>query len=178
MGSLTEYTLLSIDGVVENSPGLGFISYRDDAYLRDGLGQLISADAMIYGRKTYEIFARMWPGRDHPWAARLNSIPKYVFSSTLEETTWQNSILVREDAVETVRHLKTQKRSLLIYGHGKLGESLLRAGLTDVIDLSIHPVIAGKGGGFFRDGQAAKMKLAGVKTFSKIVKLSFERQPT
>ena len=61
-----------------------FLGYRDDAYLRDGLGQLLACDAMLMGRTTYESFAKIWPGHAHPWAGRLNAIQNYVFATTLD----------------------------------------------------------------------------------------------
>ena len=80
MRKIIEYTLVSVDGVFTGADISGFFEYRDDAYLRDGLGQLLACDAMLMGRNTYEGFAKIWPGRTHPWADRINAIPKYVFS--------------------------------------------------------------------------------------------------
>jgi dihydrofolate reductase len=178
MRNVIEYTLVSADGVFDESVVRGFMEYQDDAYVRDGLGLLTACDAMLFGRSTYQIFAKLYGGgRVHPWAGRLNAIPKYVFSSTLGSADWDNSTLVRGDAVAEVTRLKQQEGGdLLIFGHGLLGETLLRAQLIDVIDLSVYPVLAGSGKQFFRDGQAAKLRLAAVKTFSKIVKTTYEPQ--
>ena len=76
MRKIIEYTLVSIDGVFEDPARLGFMGYRDDAYLRDGLGILLACDAMLMGRNTYESFAKIWPSRSDPWAARLNAMQK------------------------------------------------------------------------------------------------------
>ncbi len=178
MRKVIEYTLVSADGAFDDPVNLGFMQYHDDAYMRDGLGLLTACDAMLFGRTTYQIFSKPYQGgRAHPWAGRLKAIPKYVFSSTLEGADWNNSTLVRGDAVAEVTRLKQQEEGdLLIFGHGLLGETLLRAQLIDVIDLSVHPVLAGSGKQFFRDGQAAKLRLAAVKTFSKIVKMTYELQ--
>jgi dihydrofolate reductase len=177
MRKIIEYTLVSIDGVFSGPQLLGFMDYRDDAYMRDGLGQLLACDAMLMGRTTYESFAKTWPGRDHPWAGRLNSIRKYVFSSTLERADWENSTIVRGDVVTEVTKLKAQDGGdLLVYGHGLLAQTLLEHHLLDVLDLSIHPVFAGSGQLLFRDGMQAKMKLVETRSFSHIVKLTFEPQ--
>jgi dihydrofolate reductase len=110
------------------------------------------------------------------WADRLNEIPKYVFSSTLDKADWGNSTIVRGDVVAEVARLKRQDgRNLLVLGHGLLGETLLRERLVDVIDLTVYPFLVGKGTQFyFRAGQDAKLRLAAVKAFSKVVKLTYE----
>jgi dihydrofolate reductase len=177
MRKIIEYTLVSVDGVFAGPALQQFLGYRDDAYLRDGLGLLLACDAMLMGRTTYDSFAKIWPGRDHPWAGRLNAIRKYVFSSTLERAGWNNSTLVRGDAVAEVTKLKQQQGGdLLIYGHGLLAETLLNQQLLDVLDISIHPLVAGSGQLLFRPGPSASMKLTAVKGFSKIVKLTYEPQ--
>lgn len=178
MRNLIEYTLLSVDGVFAGTDTSGFFEYRDEAYLRDGLGQLLACDAMLMGRTTYEIFAKLWPGRTHPWADRINAMPKYVFSSKLETSEWNNSTIVRGDVVAEVTRLKQQEgRDLLIYGHGLLGETLLKHHLLDVIDLSIHPLVVGHGKPFFREGENTRLRLIAAKSFSKgIVKLTYEPQ--
>jgi dihydrofolate reductase len=178
MRTVIEYVLASADGVIEDPVGMGVAEYQDDTYLRDGLGLLTACDAILFGRATYEAFAELYDGRtDHKpmWADRLATIPKYVFSSTLARADWNNTVIVRGEAVAEVDRLKQQDGgSLLLLGHGRFGESLLREGLIDVIDLTVFPFIAGAGKQFFRQGQGAKLTLAGVKTFSKIVKLTYE----
>ncbi len=177
MRKIIEYTLLSIDGVFTGPQVLGFMEYRDDAYMRDGLGQLLACDAMLMGRTTYENFAKLWPGRTHPWADRLNSMKKYVFSSKLERAEWENSTIIRGDVASEVAKLKRQGGGdILIYGHGLLAETLLKRHLLDVLDLSIHPLFVGSGKLLFREGESTKMKLVETKSFSKIVKLTYEPQ--
>src|SRR5215472_5893294 len=118
MRKIIEYTLVSVDGVFAGADISGFFDYRDDAYMRDGLGQLLACDGMLMGRNTYEAFTKLWPGRTHPWADRLNGIQKYVFSSKLEKADWSNSTIVRGDVVAEVTTLKQQEGAkLLIYGH-------------------------------------------------------------
>jgi dihydrofolate reductase len=172
---LIEYTVVSADGVYENPARIGLREYQDDAYVRDGLGLMTACEALLFGRRTYEGFAKAWPGS--PWADRLNAIPKYVFSSTLEKADWNNSTVVRGDVVTEVTSLKQREGGdLLILGHGLLGETLLREQLIDVIDLSIYPVVLGQGKQFFGAGQDAKLRLVATKTFSNIVKVTYEPQ--
>jgi dihydrofolate reductase len=177
MRKIIEYTLVSIDGVFAGPQVSGFMDYRDDAYLRDGLGQLLACDAMLMGRTTYDNFAKIWPGRTHPWADRLNTMKKYVFSSTLERADWANSIILRGDVATEVTKLKEQDGGdLLVYGHGLLAETLLKRHLLDVLDISIHPTFAGSGRLLFREGENANMELVAAKRYSKIVKLTYEPQ--
>jgi dihydrofolate reductase len=177
MGRLIEYTLVSADGVFEDPTGVAG-EFGDEAYLRDGLGLLAAADAALFGRRTYEAFAKLYaPGSERHWADRLDAIPKYVFSSTLERAEWSNSTVVRGEPAAEVARLKDQVAGdLVILGHGLLAETLLRARLTDVIDLTVYPRLLGRGKPFLRDGQDARLRLVAVKTFSKIVKLTYEPQ--
>src|SRR5260370_1139402 len=173
MRKIIEYTLVSVDGVFTGAAISGFSEYRDDAYMRDGLSQALACDAMLMGRNTYESFAKIWPRRTDPWADRINAIPKYVFSSKLEKAEWNNSTIVRGDVVAEVTKLKQQEgRDLLIYGHGLLGETLLKHHLLDVLDLSIHPLVVGQGKQFFREDENATLRLVAATSFSKgIVKI-------
>jgi dihydrofolate reductase len=177
MRKVIEYVLVSADGVYEDPVGMGVGEYQDEAYLRDGLGLLTACDAILFGRHTYEAFANLYGRGTHKpmWADRLTAIPKYVFSSTLEKADWGNPAILRGDVVTEVTRLKQQTGgNLLILGHGLLGETLLREGLIDVLDLTIYPLLVGHGKQYFQEGQAAKLKLTATKTFSKVVKLTYE----
>jgi dihydrofolate reductase len=159
VGQIIEYTLVSADGVFSGDRFLDLMTYRDDAYLRDRLGVLSSSEAMLYGRTVYDSFAERWTGRDHPWATRLTSIPKYVFSSTIEEACWGPTTIIRGDPVSEARRLKEQTAGdLLIFGHTRLAETLMRAGLVDTVDMSIHPVFFGCGGLLMREGLGGRAR--------------------
>jgi dihydrofolate reductase len=185
MRRIIEYTLISADGGMDGTaaapPGTsalpGFLSFRDDAYLRDGLGVLCACDAMLMGRTMYEASSKLWPSRaaGHPWAARINAMPKFVFSSKLERADWNNTTIVRGDVAVEARKLKEREGGdLLIWGHTRLAESLMKSRLIDMLDLSIHPVLLGSGKRLSREGQDVKLKLVAAKTFSNIVKLTYE----
>jgi len=177
MRKIIEHVLLALDGVIGGTDISRFFGYTDEAYMRDRLGQLLACDAMLMGRNTYEEFASFWPRlTDHPLAARVNALPKFVFSSQLEDAEWNNSTIVRGDVVEEVTKLKQQDGGdLLVYGHGLLGETLLKERLLDVLDLSIHPLVLGQGKQFFREGQNTLLKLAAARSYEKgIVKLTYE----
>lgn len=179
MRKIIEYCLVSADGIVLEDP-FPFADYLDDAYLRDRVGLFAACDAVLWGRTTYERFSKRQPRGNQgapPYVARLNAIKKYVFSSKLETAEWNNSTIVRGDVVAEVTKLKQQEGGdLLVLGHGFFGETLLKQRLIDVLDLAIHPVLVGNGKPFFREGQTVELKLAATKSFSKIVKVTYEPQ--
>jgi dihydrofolate reductase len=117
------------------------------------LAVLQQSDALLMGRHTYEIFARQWPTATGPYADFLNRMPKYVFSSTLVEAEWNNTTVVRGDVVAGVRALKEViGNDLVVYGHGRFGQTLVDAGLVDELTLTIVPVFVPRGTPFFREG--------------------------
>ncbi|GHO61774.1 pyrimidine reductase [Ktedonobacter sp. SOSP1-52] len=179
MRNIIEYTLVSVDGVYAGAAISRFSEYRDDeVYMRDGLDQALACGALLMGRTTYEGFAKIWPRRTDPWADRINAMPKYVFSSTLEKADWNNSTIVRGDVVAEVTKLKQQEGGdLLIYGHGLLAETLFKHHLLDALGLSIFPFVLGQGKQLFRQGETATLRLVATKSFSKgIIKLTYEPQ--
>lgn len=178
MRKIIEYTLVSLDGVIEDPNKWGLASFRDDAYMKDGFGQLLACDAMLMGRNTYEAFTKVWSPRTDPWAERVKAMRKYVFSSKLDKAEWSNSTVVRGDVIAEVSKLKQQDgKDLMVYGHGLLGETLLKHNLLDVLNFLVVPLILGHGKLFFREGEDAKLRLNEAKSFSKgIMKLSYEPQ--
>jgi hypothetical protein len=95
---IIESTLISADGVIGDPPRWA-MEYRDAEVTAEALERLASADAMLMGRGTYELFSAVWPGQADEFADRMNSIRKYVFSVTLNEADWNNSVILRGDAV-------------------------------------------------------------------------------
>jgi dihydrofolate reductase len=136
------------------------------------IGELIAAaDALLLGRATYQIFAAYWPNapKDDPIGVgdKLNSIPKYVVSTTLDKVEWNNSTLIKKNVEEEVAKLKQQPGSGLLYvtGSGKLAQSLMKAGLVDEYVLMIHPIILGSGKRLFENGVGPMyLKLVDSKT--------------
>ena len=112
MRKIIEYTLISLDGVFSDPVGTGFMRFRDDAYMRDGLGLLTQSEAMVMGRVFYDSAAGIWPVRtEHPWAARLNEIKKYVVSSTLGsgDLLWRDGLQVELQLVSAKTFQKIVK---------------------------------------------------------------------
>ena len=150
MRKLIVSTLMSLDGVFE-SPNSWAGAYFDQDAASRSLARLQEADAMLMGRKTYEYFAPMWSAVSGPYADRINAMRKYVFSSSLPSVEWTNSVLIRDDVVESVTDLKSQEgRDLVVYGSGQLTQTLLEHDLVDLLDVWVHPVIVGSGAAQFR----------------------------
>src|SRR5258708_32557065 len=117
-----------------------------------------SAGALLFGRRTYENFYAVCPKQTNsPYTEFLNTIPKYVASTTLQEPLpWSNSMLLKGDAAQAVSQLKQQPgKDLLIMGSGELIQSLMRANLIDDYVLLLHPLVLGSGRRLFPDGDAA-----------------------
>ena len=135
-----------------------------------------SAGALLFGRRTYENFYAVWPKQTNsPYTEFLNTIPKYVASTTLKEPLpWSNSTLLKGDAAQAVSQLKQQPgKDLLIMGSGELIQSLMRANLIDDYVLLLHPLVLGSGRRLFPDGgAAATLRLVATSTTDKGVMIA------
>jgi dihydrofolate reductase len=174
MRKIIESTLVSLDGVI-GDPHLWAMERFDDDAQKEALEGLWASDAMLMGRRTYEIFALVWPVRTGDYAERLNSMRKYVFSSTLQKADWNNSTIIRGDVVTEAAKLKQQEgQDLIIYGHGLLGRTLLTHQLLDELRFSVQPVIVGHGKLLFREGEAANLELvSAIPRANGVVVLSY-----
>jgi len=129
-----------------------------------------SSDAMLYGRKTYEMLAPYWSkfkNNEMGIAEKLNSVPKYVVSSSLKSANWNNTSVISSNIVEEVSRLKNQPgQQILIDGSATLVQSLMGTALIDEYQFLVHPIVVGKGKKFFREGMhTPNLKLVKTKTF-------------
>jgi dihydrofolate reductase len=189
---LTVTTFLSVDGVYQG-PG-GPEEDRRDGFDRGGwlgphfdeaTGQFIDeifreVDAFLLGRRTYEIFAASWPNATDPndmVAKRLNTLPKYVASSTLHDPQWANTTVLEGDLVAAVQQLKERDgRELQVHGSGRLVQLLLANDLVDRLNLLVFPVIVGAGRRLFPDsGIATGLALEESRTTPSGVAISVYR---
>ncbi|MEU8707436.1 dihydrofolate reductase family protein [Streptomyces sp. NPDC048565] len=133
-----------------------FVPYLDEEFEEVAATWLGTADALLFGRRTYENFARDWPKMtEHPFAPVMNGLPKYVASQSLDAGSWNPTTVLSGDVPAQVAALKQQPgRDLQIHGSARLSQSLLAAGLVDELRLVIAPVVLGHGRGLFPDGGA------------------------
>jgi dihydrofolate reductase len=180
---LTLHTFLTLDGVMQapggpdEDPDGHFehggwsFPYGDQDFGAAMADWFARADAFLLGRKTYEIFRGHWPrvtDADDPIASKLNALPKYVASTTLDSVDWHNSVLLGGDVAVEIAKLKERPgNELQVHGSGGLAQTLIDRDLVDEYRLLFFPVHLGSGKKLFRDGaKAAALRLTRSATTS------------
>jgi len=192
MRKLAVGTFLTLDGVMQAPGGPqedtegGFkhggwqMPYFDEDSGEIMNKNIAATEALLLGRKTYQIFAAYWPTApaDDPFGQKFNSIPKYVVSTTLDKAEWNNSMLIRSNIPEEVARLKQQPGSgiISVTGSGKLAQTLMKHNLVDEYVLWINPIVLGSGKRLFENGVApSNLKLVDSKTTgSGVVILTYQ----
>lgn len=167
------FNLITVDGFFEGTNQWDISWHQVDQEFNEfSIEQLGRAGGLIFGRVTYQGMASYWPtpaaNQDDPVVAGLmNSIPKYVFSKTLETAEWNNSHLINSDAVAELKKLKEQPgKDLFIFGSANLSSTFIKNGLIDEFRLMVNPIVLGKGGPLFNGNlEMLKLKLLDLKTF-------------
>jgi dihydrofolate reductase len=147
-------TYVTLDGRVDGLQDW-VVPYDDDGAARYHTDLLKNSDGLLLGRRTYEVFAAIWPPRSGklPYVDKINSMAKYVASTTLGDLEWENSHLMEGDVAESVTKLKQGPgQDLVVYGCHDLTQSLLEHDLIDEYRLLVHPVLLGKGRSFLTEG--------------------------
>ena len=159
MGKLVVTEFVSLDGVMQapggeefKYPGWSFAFDRGDDGNEFKLKETLETDVLLLGRVTYESFAGAWPSREGEFADKFNEMPKYVVSSTLEGPEWNNTTVLKGDAVEEARKLKESTDGIVqVPGSLRLARALIEADLVDVLHLMVFPVLLGTGRRLFGD---------------------------
>ena len=157
MRKLIVSEFVSLDGVMEAPGGeaghphsgwvFDFLGPEQEAYKLD---EVLECETLLLGRVTYEGFADAWPQRDGPFADKMNSMPKLVASTTLNELDWDNSTVIEGDLADEVSKLKQQNGGpILVAGSRTLVHTLLEHDLVDELRLMVFPVILGSGARVF-----------------------------
>ena len=176
MGKIIVSQNMSLDGVVQDPTGdEGFkrggwftqIGDKDrEEWAKAEFAEVLGAEALLLGRRSDEYFATRWLSRSGEWADRLNSMPKYVVSATLEEPRWSNSTVLKGDVVTEVSKLKQElDGDIVVYASAQLVHTLMEHDLIDELRLMIYPVVLGAGERLFGQISDRKpMRLTQAKT--------------
>jgi len=174
MGKIVKSNFVSLDGVVQDPAGnegfrlggwVGPLKDRQDLS-KLALDEALGAEALLLGRRSYEFLAALWPSRSGELAERLNSLPKYVVSSTLEDPDWNNSTVLKGDVVEEVSKLKQELNGeIVVPASFQLLHTLIEHDLVDELRLMIIPVVLGAGERLFGESSDKKpMRLVDSQT--------------
>jgi dihydrofolate reductase len=179
MGKIVISTNISLDGVVQDPDGqegfrLGgwfnqFGGNDLEAWAKVYLEEALGTEALLLGRRSDEWFATRWLSRVGEWADRLNSLPKYVVSTTLEHPRWSNSTVLNGDVVNEVSRLKQElEGDIVIYASYQLGRTLVDRDLVDELRLVVFPVVLGAGERLFNQTSDTKpLRLINTRTIGE-----------
>jgi len=128
--------------------------------------ELFASDMLLLGKVTYQLFAKSWPSRQGEFADRMNNIPKYVVSASLNQLPWNNSHQIKDQVVEEISKLKQQPgQDILVVGSSVLAQTLMRYDLVDEYRFLVHPIVLGNGERFFKEGSQVKLRLTKTQSF-------------
>jgi dihydrofolate reductase len=154
MGKIVVSSNVSVDGVIQDPDGQEgfkhggwfkqFVGNDFEAWAKHETEETLHAEVMLLGRKSDEWFATRTPGRTEPWAERMNSLPKYVVSSTLKKPRWTNATVL-EDVTEVAKLKEAVRGEILVYGSYQLVRTLIEHDLVDELRLIVFPVVLGAG---------------------------------
>jgi dihydrofolate reductase len=179
MGTIVISQNASLDGVVQDPTGeegfrfggwFGQVGERDrEEWAKVELDEVLRAEALLLGRRSDEWFAERWLSRSGEWADRLNSMPKYVVSSTIDRPRWTtttNSAVLKGDVVAEVSKLKQQIHGeIVVFASTQLVHTLIEHDLADQVRLMVYPVVAGAGKRLFEDiTDTKRLRLVGART--------------
>jgi dihydrofolate reductase len=179
MGKIVVTEFITLDGVVKDPGGAGEIERGGWAFRFERgpegdkfkLDEIMDADAQLLGRTTYEGFAAAWPNREDEagFAAKFNSMPKYVVSSTLKDPEWENSHVISLDDVPSLRD--KHEGDILVAGSATLVRGLLERGLIDELHLMIFPVVLGTGQKLFDEGTEVPFEIVETRPSGEVTTL-------
>ena len=190
MGKIVVTEFISLDGVVEDPGGSEDFEHggwtfeieRGPEGDKFKLDEVFEAEAQLFGRKTYEGFAEAWPSREGDpvmgdFAKQINTMPKYVYSKTLQDPTWQATTVLNGDFAADIQRVKDEVDGvILVAGSATLAQGLIDNDLIDELRLMVFPVILGSGKRLFAASGKKPLKLTDAKTVGAGVQiLTYER---
>jgi dihydrofolate reductase len=176
MGKIVMSEFVTLDGVIQDPAGNegfthgGWVGRVGDAGREETdkvlLDQALGAEALLLGRRSYEFLAPLWPSRSGALADRLNRLPKYVVSTTLEDPDWNNSTVLKGEVVSEVSKLKQERDGEInVIASFQLGRTLIEHDLLDELRLMVFPVVLGAGERLFGEtGDTKPMRLLDART--------------
>jgi dihydrofolate reductase len=168
MSKLISSTAVTADAVME--VGEWYVS--EGEHDRASREQFAQANAMLLGRKTYQGLAGYWPSQQGPWADRINPMPKFVASRTLQAPLEWNATLLEGEVADAVQRLKASlERDVVLIGCGELARHLLAEGLVDELRFWVHPAVWGHGGRPLEGGEPVRLRLLEARPFDSGVTL-------
>jgi dihydrofolate reductase len=185
MGRVIVIEFVSLDGVMQDPDGSegsaqGGWAFRYGAEAVAGdkfrLGEVLDTGAMLLGRRTWQLFSKIWPGRSDDFSAKMNAMPKLVASRSLDQATeWQNSAVLSRDLVAAVRERK-QVQDIMVTGSLSVVRTLMASDLVDEYRLLVFPLVLGSGARLFADGAAPiDLNLVSAQTAGPAVRLIYAR---
>ena len=175
---------VSLDGVMQDpdgsegsSQGGWAFRYGPEAVAGDkfGLGEVLDTGTMLLGRRTWQLFSKIWPDRDDEFSAKMNAMPKLVVSRSMERATeWQNSTVLEGDVVAAVRERK-RTRDIMVTGSASVVRTLMAHDLVDEYRLIVFPIVLGAGTRLFPDGTPIDLNLVSAQTAGPAVRLIYTR---
>jgi dihydrofolate reductase len=185
MGKLVVTEFVTLDGVMEDPGGQhggrggwAFKFEQGPEGEKFKFDELMASDAQLLGRVTYDGFAQAWPTMEAgEFGEKMNGMPKFVISKTLESPEWNNTTVLKGDLAEEVGKLKEQfAGDILVAGSAQLVQSLLALDLVDELHLMVFPILLGAGKRLFADGaETTSLKLAELKQTGEVVTLTLRR---
>jgi dihydrofolate reductase len=186
MGKIVISENLSLDGVIQDPAGVegfrlgGWVGRiggqgREEA-AKVALDEALGAEAFLLGRRSYEFLAARWPSRSGPLAERLNSLPKYVVSSTLEAPVWSNTTVLKGDVIDEVSKLREETDGeIVVAASFQLWHTLMEYDLVDELRLMVYPVVLGAGERLFGETSDKKpMRLVSIRAVDDLALLTYE----
>jgi|SRR3954467_1426253 dihydrofolate reductase len=190
MGKLVVTEFITLDGVIEDPGGSektehggwAFQFERGDEGDKFKVEELAASDAQLLGRVTYDGFAAAWPSMEETtgdFGKKMNAMPKFVVSTTLDNAEWNNTEIIRKDVPDEVARIKQQfEGDILVAGSARLAQSLFEHDLVDELHLMVYPVLLGRGKRLFADGsQRTAFELVDAKQSGAVAILTLTRAP-
>ncbi len=184
MGRVIVIEFMSIDGVMEDPDGRGGFDrggwafrYGPEAVAGDKfrLGELFKTGALLFGRRTWQQFSRLWPARDDAFSTSMNTVSKLVASRTLARVDeWQNSQLLQGDLVDEVVARKATQ-DLIVVGSASIAKALIAHDLVDEFRLKLFPLVIGTGTRLFDDGTLVELELISTEQSGAAALLTYQR---